>query len=106
MEDMFISSSLRDHPLQLLPTSEGDVALAPTPPPLAGMGALRYGDFVRATATPPNAKNKLPGLDGGGSPETQKKDEKDEGAKGQGQPEREPNSTRDKGFRFGVSLIA
>lgn len=104
VEDMFVGSSLRDHPLQLLPTSEGDVTLAPTPPPLAGMEALRSSDFVRAAATAPNLKSELSGL-GGGS-EAQKKDEKDEGAKGQGQPESEPNSNRDRKSRFGVSMIA
>ncbi|KAF9374998.1 hypothetical protein CPC16_000951 [Podila verticillata] len=103
VEDTFVGSSLRDHPLQLLPTSEGDVTLAPTPPPLAGMEALRSSDFVRAAATAPNAKSELSGL---GGLEAQKKHEKDEGAKGQGQPESEPNSTRDKKFRFGASMIA
>ncbi|KAF9308443.1 hypothetical protein BG003_011106, partial [Podila horticola] len=97
VEDTFIGSSLRDHPLQLLPTSEGNETLAPPPLPLSVMEALQRGDCVRATTTtaPPSAKSVFAaGL--GSSHE--KKGEADEGAKGQ--PESEPNSARrEKGFR-------
>ncbi|KAG0019393.1 hypothetical protein BGZ82_000164 [Podila clonocystis] len=108
VEDTFVGSSLRDHPLQLLPTSEGNETLAPPPLPLSVMEALQRGDCVRATTatTHPSAKSVFAGLSGGPDSGSQnKKDKTNEGA--QGQPKSEPNSARrEKGFRSGVSMIA
>ncbi|KAG0095739.1 hypothetical protein BGZ93_005529, partial [Podila epicladia] len=68
VEDTFVGSSLRDQPLQLLPTSEGDETLTPPLPPLSVMEALQRGDCVRATTTtvPPSAKSVFAAGLGGG----------------------------------------
>ncbi|KAG0341721.1 hypothetical protein BG005_002886 [Podila minutissima] len=108
VEDTFVGSSLRDRPVQLLPTSEDDETLTPPLPPLSVMEALQHGDCVRATTAtaPPSAKSVFAaGLGGGPVSGTQKKDEMDEGAKGQ--PESEPNSTRrERGLRSRASMMA
>ncbi|KAG0028384.1 hypothetical protein BGZ81_004795 [Podila clonocystis] len=108
VEDTFVGSSLRDQPLQLLSTSEGNETLAPPPPPLSVMEAIQRGDCVRATTATahPSAKSVFAGLSGGPDSEAQnKKDKTNEGA--QSQPKSEPNSARrEKGLRSGVSMIA